>query len=122
MGSNPINLAVRFILELMALFLLGLRGWTVGEGLIRYVWMITLPIGAAALWGIFRVPGDPSSSGKAPVRVPGWIRLILELTIFAAATLTLSALDKPNLGIAFGVIVGLHYLLSWDRILWLLRS
>ena len=122
MGSNPINLALRFILELIALFLLGLRGWTFGVGPIRYIWMLSLPIGAAALWGIFRVPGDPSSSGKAPVQVPGWIRLILELAIFAAAMLTLIALEKTNLGIAFGVIVGSHYLLSWDRILWLLRS
>jgi hypothetical protein len=122
MGSNPINLAVRFLLELIALAIFGYRGWALGEGSVRYIWMLTLPIIAAALWGIFRVPGDPSSSGEAPVRIPGWLRLVLELAIFSAATWALASLGSMNLAAIFGGLVGVHYLLSWDRIAWLLRS
>jgi hypothetical protein len=39
MSTNPINLAVRFLLELSALFAMGLWGWQQGEGLIRYLYM-----------------------------------------------------------------------------------
>ncbi|MBN2245139.1 MAG: DUF2568 domain-containing protein, partial [Candidatus Aminicenantes bacterium] len=38
-----------------------------------------------ALWGTFRVPGDSSSSGKAPIPIPGFLRLFLELVIFSLA-------------------------------------
>jgi hypothetical protein len=122
MSSNPVNLAVRFILEIIALAILGYRGWILGSGFMRYVWALLFPIAGAALWGIFRVPGDASHSGDAPVHVPGWVRLGLELAIFAVATWALISLEKTNLATIYGVCVSLHYILSWDRILWLLRS
>ena len=76
MGQNPINLGVRFILELVLLYALGFWGWTQHAGLWRYVLVIALPLLAAVLWGTFRVPEDASANGKAPVRVPGWLRLL----------------------------------------------
>jgi hypothetical protein len=122
MSTNPVNLALRFILEMIALAIFGYRGWTMGSGFMRYVWTLLFPGVGAALWGTFRVPGDASHSGEAPVQVPGWVRLALELAIFIAATWALVSLDKMNLAIIYGGVVGLHYILSWDRILWLLRS
>jgi hypothetical protein len=79
MGSNPINLALRFILEIAALFALGYWGWTQHDGVWRFVWGIGLVILAAVIWGTFAVPDDPSRSGNAPVPVPGALRLVIEL-------------------------------------------
>ena len=122
MSTNPINLAMRFILEMIALGIFGYSGWNKGAGITRYVWAFLFPVAGAVLWGTFRVPGDASHSGSAPVQVPGWVRLGLELVIFSVATWALVALEKPRLSLIYGVVVGAHYIFSWDRILWLLRS
>ncbi|MCI0714312.1 MAG: YrdB family protein, partial [Chloroflexi bacterium] len=75
MSKNPLNLALRFFLELAALYAMGYWAWTQNEGLLRIVLTIGLPLVAAAMWGVFRVPGDPKD---APVAIPGWLRLVLE--------------------------------------------
>ncbi|HVO71025.1 MAG TPA: DUF2568 domain-containing protein [Aggregatilineaceae bacterium] len=69
------------------------------------------------LWGTFRVPGDPKD---APVPVPGPVRLLLELVLFAAAVWLLAAADQPSLAAVLRVLVVLHYTASYDRIRWLL--
>ena len=72
MGSHPINLAIRFLLELAALFALGLWGWNAydgGESWQRILLMLGVPIAAALLWGLFAVPDDPS---RPRLRYPGW--------------------------------------------------
>jgi hypothetical protein len=51
MSQNPINLAVRFLLELVGLYAFGLWGWTQHAGFLRYLLVIGLPVVAAALWG-----------------------------------------------------------------------
>lgn len=121
MGSHPVNLAFRLLLEIAAYIAMGYWGWTQHEGVWRYVWAIGLPLGWAILWGTFAVPEDPSRSGKAPIPVPGWARLLLELAYFATAAWALFASGLDQLGLAFGVLVLIHYALSYDRILWLLR-
>ena len=78
-----------------------------------------VPIVAAVLWGTFAVPGDPSRSGSAPVPVPGLLRLVLELGIFAFAAWALYQSGFTRASWALGIIVVLHYLISYDRILWL---
>ena len=120
MGTHPLNLAVRFLLELSALFILGLWGWRQGEGAWRIVIAVGMPLVAAALWGTFAVPGDPSRSGSAPVPVPGLLRLALELGFFGSATLALYDLGVIVAATVFGTAVVVHYLLSYDRVLWLL--
>jgi hypothetical protein len=85
MGQHPLNLALRFILEMLALVSIGYWGWTGATGVLRYLLVIGAPLVAAALWGTFRVPGDASASGEARVPVPGWVRLLLELAMFACA-------------------------------------
>ena len=121
MGSNPINLALRFILEIAALFALGYWGWTQHDGIWRFVWSIGLALLAAVIWGTFAVPEDPSRSGKAPVPVPGAVRLVIELVFFAAGTLAFIAADQPLWGFALGILTVIHYALSYDRIIWLLK-
>ncbi len=122
MGTNPINLAIRFLLELTALYAFGSWGWTKHEGALRFILAIGLPILAMALWGTFAVPDDPSRSGKAPVPVAGIIRLALELAFFASATWAFFASDRSSWGTIFGIVVFAHYLISYDRIAWLLKQ
>ncbi len=121
MGSNPYNLAFRFLLEISALVCLGIWGWSQDDGWIRYLLAPALPALTAAIWGIFAVPEDPSRSGKAPVPVPGIIRLILELTIFAIASWTLLDMNHELMATLFSLLVFIHYLISYDRVLWLLK-
>lgn len=125
MGSNPLNLAIRFLLELAALSAIGVWGWhygSQGSPWLRFVLAIGLPIIAAAIWGIFNVPNDPSRSGAAPIVVPGIIRLAIELAIFSLATWALYELAYPQLCWLLGGLVSLHYLVSYDRILWLIKQ
>ena len=85
MGSHPINLGFRFLLELAALIALGVWGWSLSTGAMRFVAALAAPIVAAAMWGLFNVPGDPSRSGAAPIQVRGTVRLVGELAFFALA-------------------------------------
>ena len=120
MGSHPVNLAFRLLLELAAYFALGYWGWTQHEGIWRFVWGIGLILVAAVIWGTFAVPDDPSRSGKAPVPVPGAVRLLIELAFFAAGAWAFIAADRPVWGIALAILTIIHYALSYDRIRWLL--
>lgn len=122
MGSHPFNLAIRFLLEIAALVCVGIWGWKQSDAWIRYILTPGLPILIGAIWGIFAVPGDPSRSGKAPVPVPGIIRLILELTIFAISVWALYDMNYERLAWILGILVSVHYLFSYDRIMWLLKN
>jgi hypothetical protein len=119
MGQNPANLAVRFLLELAALYFIGRWGWIQGDGALRYVLVIGLPLLAAFVWGTFRVPGD----GGAPrVQVPGIVRLSIELAFFGFAIWGLFDLGVDTTGWIFGGITLIHYIISYDRIGWLLKQ
>jgi hypothetical protein len=122
MAKNPLNLLIRFLLEMLALVLLGYWGWSQAGGWLRYLLAIGIPLGAAVLWGTFNVPDDPSRSGRAPVRVPGWLRLFLELAFFAFAAWGLYDAGSELFALIFAAIVLVHYAISYDRILWLLKA
>jgi hypothetical protein len=119
LGSNPVNLGLRFLLELAALAALGVWGWHTGEGWLRFVLAIGVPLVAAALWGIFRVPNDP---GNAVVAVPGVARLGLELVYFSLAVWGLFEAGYTSFAWILGITTGIHYLISYDRIVWLVRQ
>ena len=122
MGQHPLNLLFRFVLEIFALIAVGIWGWSLGDQSFKYVLAIVFPLIIAALWGIFAVPNDPSRSGKAPIPVPGIIRLLLELGIFAFACWILFNLGHTKFAYALLISVLIHYLISYDRILWLVRQ
>jgi len=119
MANHPLNLALRFILELGALGAMGFWGWTQHTGPSRWLWTIILPLLAALLWGTVRVPGDP---GYAPVAVHGIVRLLLETVFFGGAVWLLIAAGQSGWAIALLVATLIHYALSCDRILWMLRQ
>ncbi|MFT4523679.1 MAG: hypothetical protein ACI8ZN_002634 [Bacteroidia bacterium] len=122
MGSNPINLALRFLLELVALTSAGVWGWKHGNGWWKYALAFGIPVLMAVLWATFAVPNDPSRSGAAPIPTNGIIRLILELIFFAFATWVLFDTEHEILAKVFGIITIVHYLVSYDRIQWLISN
>jgi hypothetical protein len=122
MGTHPVNLAVRFLLEMSALFIMGLWGWHRRDDGFRIVIALAIPLLAAVLWGTFAVPNDPSRSGSAPIAVSGMLRLALECGFFAFATWALSDLKFGRLTVIFGAAVVVHYALSYDRIRWIIEQ
>ena len=122
MGSHPVNLGLRFALEMVALLALGVWGSRQGQGVLSVVLALGVPIFAAALWGTFAVPGDPSRSAKPPVPVAGIIRLVYEIVFFGFATWALFNIGSATLGLAFGGVIIIHYVLSYDRVKWLVRQ
>jgi hypothetical protein len=122
MGFHPLNLGLRFLLELAALFAIGLWGKSLNSGFLGYIWMIVFPLLAATAWGTFRTPEDRSASRRAPVAVPGWLRLLLEIGFFAWAAWGLNQAGHPTPAAILAGIVLFHYIISYDRIGWLLRQ
>ena len=122
MGSHPVNLAVRFLLEMSALVSLGLWGWKQSDGWFRFVLAFGIPIIFAMIWGTFAVPDDPSRSGKAPIVTPGIIRFAIEIGLFSCATWSLYNMGFNKVSLAFGIIVVVHYIISYDRSKWLMSQ
>lgn len=142
MSNHLLNLALRFLLELIALGALAYWGWTQPDGAWRWIAALGLPLIGAALWGAFRVPGDqermaqsfeamgipsaesaPSSAQrKIPIAVPGVVRLLLEAAFFGGAAALLADAGQTSAAAIFGAIVVLHYAISYDRVQWLLTK
>jgi hypothetical protein len=122
MSKNPLNLALRFLLELAAISAFGAWGYSLSSSGLKYILAILMALLFALLWGVFAVRNDPSRSGKTVVSTPGPLRLILELLLFGAASWMLFRLDQVLMAIILAALVLLHYLLSWDRIAWLLKQ
>ena len=122
MGSHPLNLALRFLLEIAALVAIGHWGFSQHVGIWRFIIGIGGPLIAAVMWGTFAVPDDPSRSGRAPVAVPGVLRLVLELALFGFAAWALYDASSPVLSLILAIIAIIHYALSYDRVAWLIRQ
>lgn len=141
MSVHPVNLALRFALELAALGAIGYWGWTGHGGIWRWALGLGLPVIAAVLWASFRVPGDQERMAqsfqdtgivseqaahnsreprRALVAVPGVVRLLLEAVFFGGAVLLLVLAGQSRSALILGALVVLHYLASYDRIRWLL--
>ncbi|WP_183576235.1 YrdB family protein [Mucilaginibacter sp. X5P1] len=119
MNKNPVNLGVRFLLELIILAAFGMWGWHLFVGWEQYAAALILPAIAATLWGIFRIPNDP---GAAPVKTPGLIRLLMELGLFALTVWILFTLNYITLSYIIAAIVIVHYTVSYDRTWAMLRN
>ncbi|WP_246673718.1 MULTISPECIES: DUF2568 domain-containing protein [unclassified Mesorhizobium] len=121
-GNAWWNLTLRFLLELSALLGLGMAGWSLFEGWWHWVLALALPLIAAALWGIFAVPGDPSRSGSAPVQVPGAVRLALEFVVMFGGAAGFHVAGHAATGTIMAVLIVISYVFSLDRLAWLLRQ
>lgn len=122
MSNHPANLALRFGLELAALAALVVWAIQAVDGVGGVALGVLLLALAATAWATLRTPGDDSHGGGVPVPVPGAFRLALEWSLFALATLGLLAAGHRAAGIGLGVVVIVHYILSYDRVLRLLSQ
>jgi hypothetical protein len=120
LSSHPLNLAVRFLLELGALAAFGYWGLQLVDGPARFVFMLAIPLVLAVAWGVFGVRGDTRGGGKAPVYVRGWVRLVLELAVLFGAGLALALAGQLAWGLGFAVVVLVQNLVGFDRVRWLL--
>lgn len=119
MSTNPVNLAVRFLLEIAMLIAFACWGWHLTAGWVRYAAAAGFPLIAATLWGVFRIQNDPK---PAPVEIPGVVRLAMEWILFGAATLAYLDLGYFKIAICMAVILKVHYLVSYDRTWVMLRN
>ena len=120
---TPWVLSLRFGLEIGSLIALG--AWArrvVGHGPAGWAAAIALPLAAAAVWGTFAVPGDPSRSGKAPVRVSGGVRLVIEMAVFFGGAASMVALGWWPWFDAFIAAFVIHHMGTAKRLLWLSRQ
>ncbi len=122
MAKHPLNLALRFLLELAAIITMGIWGYHISYGALGIIFALLLPLGFAILWGVFAVPNDPSRSGKTVIATPGIIRLLLELSLFATATWMMRDLGYSQIWWIFGIVVLIHYVISHERVSWLLKQ
>jgi hypothetical protein len=119
---NAANLILRFLLELAALVGFATLAWQSVSGWWRFVVALLVILIAMALWGVFAVPDDPSRSGKAPVPVPGAVRLVLELTILLGGAYAWHLGGHTLVAGIFAALIVFHYVLSAERIMWLLQQ
>jgi hypothetical protein len=119
---HPLNLALRFFLEVAALGGFGVLAWRSSEGGWRYLTVIAVLALLMTLWGVFAVPGDPSRSGNAPVPVSGSVRLVLELAVLLGGAGAFYWAGHNLAAFALAALVLIHYALSGERIAWLLQQ
>ncbi len=116
------NLALRFVLEVAALIALAIGASSTTEGPARWIAVVAVPAAAVVSWGVFNVLDDPSRSGQAPIEVPGWLRLGLELAVLGGGAGALALADRPLVAAGLAMLIVVHYATSWSRVRWLLRS
>lgn len=114
---------LRLFLEVYAYIAFGFFGFKIiTDSILRWGLMLAVPIGFAIIWGFFNVPGDPSRDGKAVFPINGITRLAIEFFYFGFGVIaSYLVFDKIATIIYTTFLVG-HYVISYDRILWLLRQ
>lgn len=119
MANKPLNLALRFMLEIAALASIGYWGWNAFEGVLRVAMTIGLPLCGAIIWAVFRVDNDPKD---APVAVPGLVRLAIEITLLMGGSIALYFAGAVNLSWVLAALITIQYLISYQRIRWLVKQ
>ena len=119
MSNHLLNLLIRFLMEIAALVIMAMWGWHCTSGWTRYLYAIGLPVVAATIWGIFRIPNDPK---PAPVEVPGIVRLAYEFVFFGFATWALHDMGYTALSYVMGCVTLISYTAGYDRTLKMLRN
>jgi hypothetical protein len=107
------TLALRFLLELCALGALGYWGFKTGGGALAKVGLgLGVPLVAAVVLGTFVAP-------KALVKVPGAVRLLVEVAVFASAPSALYVAGNTRLASALVLLYVVHRVLLialWQRL------
>jgi hypothetical protein len=119
-GFNQTNLTFRFLLEIIALVGLFRLGNELGSGGWRFGLAVGFTVAAMLIWATYRVPGDESAKGEAPMAVSGRARLVIELMIFGSGAAGWFIAGPTWFAWAYLVALVLHHVLSYDRLAWLL--
>lgn len=101
------NLALRFLLELCILTVLGYWGFQAGHGwLVKIILGLSSPLLVAVVWGTFIAPKAAMKLGEP------WL-LMLELVIFGLAIAALYFTGHPTLAWALGLVYVINRLLMY---------
>lgn len=116
------HLAIRFALELVCWGAIGWWAWErLDGGIIGAVAALAAVAASTSVWGIFKTPGEPTA-GPPVAAVPGWLRLLLELAIYAAASAALWSAWSRAASETLMTALALHVAVTWERHWWLLRA
>ncbi|PLS02161.1 YrdB family protein [Neobacillus cucumis] len=110
-GIKQTNLGVRFLLEIIALAVLGYWGFKTQQGtILKIVLGIGTPLLLAVIWGVFGAP-------KAPFVLSGLPFLFLEIFVFGLPFTALILMEKTTLASLYGVMVILNlvFMKLWDQ-------
>ncbi|MCC6944505.1 MAG: YrdB family protein [Thermomicrobiales bacterium] len=127
-GQHGTNLSliqglIRLLLELGMLGCLAFFGYNLSETtLVRLLLAILLPVIAMALWTIFRTLGDESAGKDGMVPTPGWIRFLMEISLFLIAAAGAWWAGSRIAAETLLTFTALHYLVTWQRVRWLLTG
>jgi len=104
-GIKVVNLGVRFLLEIMALIILGYWGFQISQSTIMKIILgIGAPLLTAVIWGMFGAP-------KASYLLTGFPFLLLEIIIFGLPVVALFFIEKQNLAYIYGLITVINLIL-----------
>lgn len=95
MAWRVFHLTLRFLLELVALAVLGYWGFVVGQGQ-AWQWLLALaaPLFVAVVWGLWIAP-------RARYALNPWLKEGLALLVFGSTALALVAVEQATWGIIF---------------------
>jgi hypothetical protein len=110
-SMRGLNLVFRFALELLALLALFLWGTALSDDLaVQLVLGLGAPLLVVIVWALFVAP-------KASRRLPDPLRLVVELVIFALASMAFGLAIGAVVAIMFGlaVVISLALMFLWGQ-------
>jgi len=101
------NMALRFLLELCAMYAVGYWGYHIGGPMIvKWVLALSLPLLLAVVWGWL---GSP----QAPIKLVQPWHLLLELLVFGLPAVALFASGKQDLAVWYGIAAVINRILMF---------
>ncbi|MGF1626378.1 MAG: YrdB family protein [Alphaproteobacteria bacterium] len=123
LAYHPVNLGLRFVLEIWTVAAFGVLPWERLEAWWKWPLVVLCPLLVMLVWGAFAVPGDRTRSGRpVPVATDGRIRLALELGLLTAGAAATWATGREAVAGLFAALIVVHYAVSYDRVRWLVRQ
>ena len=104
-GTAWVNAGLAFLLEVVALGVLAWGGWRLGgDGVLRLLLAVSLPVAAAVLWAVFAATHAtvPSTAG----------RLAVQVAVLGGAALVLAVLLSPRWGAGLAALVAANLVLA----------
>lgn len=96
---QEMNIALRFLLELCILGVIGYWGFQVGKGpVIKGTFAVVLPLIIAVIWGLFGAP-------EATWKLQGALHLMLEIIILGLGIVALYHLRYVALATVFMIVI-----------------